>query len=414
MLRPDPFDRYDMERRIHERLFCFGSDSADNDSGGGSDPAPDDTQANYEQEAFGGPRSQTDGVNFRSAPSQPRESDSSPAQALAAVTGINPTLVEMAQSATPAQRAANSARNDAIFNEFIANDMINQQIDATLNPPIQIFDMDDLAGDYMLNPSLARGGPANISVGSSNVPPATITDAAGTTFDTTTGEIIQPEANMVPLNSAPVPTPPPPRYQTNAERDFYENLAAQGDAAMNQFRAEVRNLNNRGFLGNRIAAGIGASGVPNFDPSRPAGSQIRGVTTTNFVDLPFVGTVPMSTYTGLDNPNAPVDTSENETTPPVTNPLTGTSRCPDGFIFDDDLQACRRKTRSELADTGSGGSPAPATGDIFYRRSILDDAPANLPSGFDFNAANRRFIESYGVRPDNYRMPLSLTGFTRL
>ena len=105
---------------------------------------------------------------------------------------------------------------------------------------------------------------------------------------------------------------------------------------------------------------------------------------------------------------------DGETTPPVTNPLTGTSRCPDGFIFDDDLQACRRKTRSELADTGSGGSPAPPTGDIFYRRSILDDAPANLPAGFDFNAANRRFIESYGVRPDNYRMPLSLTGFTRL
>ena len=89
-------------------------------------------------------------------------------------------------------------------------------------------------------------------------------------------------------------------------------------------------------------------------------------------------------------------------------------------IFDDDLQACRRKTRSELAETGSGGSPAPpvgvsaAPGDIFYRRSILDDAPANLPSGFDFDAANRRFIQSYGVRPDNYRMPLSLTGFTRL
>ena len=112
----------------------------------------------------------------------------------------------------------------------------------------------------------------------------------------------EPQAGMVPLNSAPVPVPPPPRYQTNAQKDFYENLAAQGDAAMNQFRAEVRNLDNRGLLGSAIASGIGKDGVPNFDASFPAGSQIRGVTTTNFVDLPVVGTVPISTYTGLDNP----------------------------------------------------------------------------------------------------------------
>jgi hypothetical protein len=272
--------------------------------------------------------------------------------------------------------------------------------------------MNDAAGDYMLNPSLLGGGASNISVGSSGFPPATITDAAGTTFDTTTGEIIQPEANMVPLNSAPVPTPPPPRYQTNAQRDFFEDLAGQGDAAINAFRAEVRNLDNRGFLGRRIAAGIGAEGVPNFDPSRPAGSQIRGVTTTNFVDLPFVGTVPLSTYTGLDNPNAMSDDGgSDDVVPPQTNPLTGTQQCPDGYVFDDFLQACRPMTRSEkggstgTADTGSG---------VFFRRTSLDDAPANLPTGFGFDAANRRFTESYGYRPDFYRSPMSLTGFTRV
>ena len=139
--------------------------------------------------------------------------------------------------------------------------------------------------------------------------------------------------------------------------------------------------------------------------------------------LPFLG--PTQVYTGFGgSPFAPPDTSADETTPPVTNPLTGASRCPDGFIFDEGLQTCRRKTTAELAETGSGGSPAPMAsgdasvvpqpGDIFYRRSILDDAPANLPQGFDFDAANRRFIESYGVRPENYRMPLSLTGFTAL
>ena len=417
----DFLDKWDMARRIEARLFCFGSGDSDDSSSdsGGSDPAPDDTQANYEQEAFGGSRNQTDGVNFRQAPAQP-VSDSDPADRIANVVGLNTTLLDMARSAPADVRAANSARNDAIFDEFIANDMINQQIDATLNPPIQVFDMNDAAGDYMLNPSLARGNPADISVGSVNLPPAVVTDVNGQAFDTTTGELIGSDgsyfsdlgAGLERMDGPAVPTPPPPRYQTNAQRDFFENLAGQGDAAMNQFRAEVRNLNNRGFLGNRIAAGIGASGVPNFDPSRPAGSQIRGVTTTNFVDLPFVGTVPMSTYTGLDNPNAPADTSDSgDVVPPQTNPLTGAQQCPDGYIFDDFLQACRPMTRSEkggstgAADTGSG---------VFFRRTSLDDAPANLPAGFDFDAANRRFTESYGYRPDFYRSPMSLTGFTRV
>jgi hypothetical protein len=258
-----------------------------------------------------------------------------------------------------------------------------------------------------------------LDVASTNLPPATITDMSGTTFDTTTGEILPnqgdpfdvPQPGMERLDGPAIPTPPPPRYQTNAQRDFFEGLAAQGDNAMNAFQAELRNLDNRGFLGRQIAAGIGADGVPNYDMSFPEGSRIRGVTTTNFVDLPFMGTTPVSTYTGLNNPNAPADTSDDGSdniVAPQTNPMTNQPRCPDGYIFDDDLQACR-------LDVSGGASQARTDdGDIFYRRTALDDAPANVPSGFDFNAANRRFTQSYGYRPDFYRSPMSLTGFTRL
>ena len=258
-----------------------------------------------------------------------------------------------------------------------------------------------------------------LDVASTNLPPATITDMSGTTFDTTTGEILPnqgdpfdvPQPGMERLDGPAIPTPPPARYQTNAQRDFFEGLAAQGDNAMNAFQAELRNLDNRGFLGRQIAAGIGADGVPNYDMSFPEGSRIRGVTTTNFVDLPFMGTTPVSTYTGLNNPNAPADTSDDGSdniVAPQTNPMTNQPRCPDGYIFDDDLQACR-------LDVSGGASQARTDdGDIFYRRTALDDAPANVPSGFDFNAANRRFTQSYGYRPDFYRSPMSLTGFTRL
>ena len=458
MLRPDLFDRYDMERRIHERLFCFGSDSADEDSGGGSDPAPDDTQANYEREAFGDSR---DGVNFRSAPSQPRESDSSPAQALAAVTGISPTLVEMAQSATPAQRAANAAANEQQFQEFIANEAMNQAIADNIrqNEMARVQQMsqnagevffDERTGQYMpgalpdtrpqdfanasaLNNPMTTGfGPpvfdplapsvVDVSVGGSNLPGATITDESGTTFDTTTGEIIQPFAGDQDDTDPFAGTGRTAMDLLNYDLSDQSGPAGQLRPFGGLTRAQQANLEGRDdFVARQIldAQTAQPSGIPTTNLTGiytvgddPMG-DVRGFTDFG-PTLPFLG--PTQVYTGFgDNPFAPPEVQdERQTTPPVTNPLTGTSRCPDGFIFDDDLQACRRKTRSELADTGSGGSPAPPTGDIFYRRSILDDAPANLPAGFDFDAANRRFIESYGVRPDNYRMPLSLTGFTRL
>ena len=81
---------------------------------------------------------------------------------------------------------------------------------------------------------------------------------------------------------------------------------------------------------------------------------------------------------------------------------------PDGYVFDEDLQACRLDTSTSVDQA------AAPDGEIFFRRTSLDDAPVNTPSGFDFDAANTRFVQSYGSRPDFYRSPMSLTGFTRL
>lgn len=130
------------------------------------------------------------------------------------------------------------------------------------------------------------------------------------------------------------------------------------------------------------------------------------------------------TYSGMPDPNYsgayanlvnPSQESEGgggeQVVPPVTNPMTGTSRCPDGYIFDEDLQACR-------LNTGMGGGVStptnPAPSGIYFRETGLDRAPANVPAGFDFGAANQRFVESYGYRPDFYRKPMSLTGFRKL
>ena len=369
MLEQKFLDRFDMERRIQSRLFCFGSGASDGDSGGS---AAED-------------------------------------------------IVTMGLGA-PAQGGNVSIREELAMNQLIDDmDMERRNTITSVVPQrVSTSYFGDLAGDGM-SPTFR-----DVSVGAPNLPPPIITGQGGEVFDSQTGNVIQSDASyfgdlggssasMVPLNSAPVPTPPPPRFQTNAERDFYENLAAQGDAAMNQFRSEVRNLDNRGLLGDFIARGIGNRGVPNFNPDMPQGSQIRGVTNTRFVDLPFVGTVPLSTYTGLDNPNAVAEERDEETVPPVVNPLTGRSQCPDGYVFDEDLQACRLKGRSNAGTSNDGNSSPPSNpGDMFYRRTSLDDAPANLPSGFDFDAANRRFTQGFAVRPSFFQRPPDLTGFTLL
>ncbi len=101
------------------------------------------------------------------------------------------------------------------------------------------------------------------------------------------------------------------------------------------------------------------------------------------------------------------DDGGEKTVPPVTNPLTGVTRCPEGYIFDDDLQACRVDTgRKKKAD-----DKAPS-GERFFRQTALDIAPSNLPSGFDFDAANKRFTSSFAVNPSNFNRPPTLTGFT--
>ena len=58
--------------------------------------------------------------------------------------------------------------------------------------------------------------------------------------------------------------------------------------------------------------------------------------------------------------------------------------------------------------------PFPTPNGMFYRPTSLDVAPMNVPMGFDFDAANRRFVESYAMRPDYYRQTPDLTGYTKL
>jgi len=110
--------------------------------------------------------------------------------------------------------------------------------------------------------------------------------------------------------------------------------------------------------------------------------------------------------------------------PPVkpVNPETG--QCDEGYMFDEDMQACRLDTRSSM-----GGQPSlpqvPFQPGGYARMGLLDVAPTNLPqfqqrygAGFgspsDFAAANTAFRQQAAYRPEYFKRPYPTDGYTLL
>ena len=409
------------DEQFEKMLWCFGGGDND-DSGGGGGGSDDydeddfvDDSGNIRQEFQDGGagqraveaniernraqnRDQRDQV---SAMQQQRATEQAISNVTQALFPTQPNEVQIAAAAamTPAQRAAASAANDAMFDEFIFNDIMNQRMNAAINPAMNASYFGDLGGAM-------ASTPADISVGASNLPPANITEASGTTFDTTSGNIISGDASYFgDLGGTSESTASGLTAGQQAAADRLTGMARtpSGQAASNYMGNVIDAIGDQSRFVNRRfrdAANAGAILRPNFNAS----GQLDGFAANTGPFGSFV-------YTGTNNPNASADTSSDDTVPPQTNPLTGAQQCPDGYIFDDFLQACRPMTRSEKGiNTGGTGT----TSDMFYRQTALDTAPTNLPSGFDFDAANRRFTQSYAYRPDFYRSPMSLTGFTRL
>jgi len=131
--------------------------------------------------------------------------------------------------------------------------------------------------------------------------------------------------------------------------------------------------------------------------------------------LPFLPNV--TTYTGLNSGNPfgdPTiggdDSGNNEqVVAPTRHPVSGQQVCPDGYRYDDDLQACRLDTSSPNMPTNPNTFPS---GDAYYRATSLDQAPVNAPSGFDFNSANQNFVNNFAYRPANFTNQMGLSGFT--
>ncbi len=177
-----------------------------------------------------------------------------------------------------------------------------------------------------------------------------------------------------------------------------------------------------GFLGNtnlrNIAGGIGAGGRAFFGPQ----GQIQGVFNKGPFGLGEVYTgnvVEGYPETGYNAGGGESGFGDMEQVKPV-NPETG--QCDEGYMFDEDMQACR-------LDTGftSGGQPggvAPESG-AYARMGLLDVAPTGLPefqqrygAGFgtpsEFADANLAFRRQGAYRPEYFDQPYPTTGYTLL
>lgn len=132
-------------------------------------------------------------------------------------------------------------------------------------------------------------------------------------------------------------------------------------------------------------------------------------------------------YTG----NRPYDSKfddgsgRDDTVPPVTNPNTGEAQCPDGYVFDADLQACRLDTALQNVGGTVGGTGFDYEPGTYARMGLLDVAPedlggfaSNYGTGFgtkpDFESANLDYRRRAGTQAGIFQDPYNLEGMTLL
>jgi len=142
---------------------------------------------------------------------------------------------------------------------------------------------------------------------------------------------------------------------------------------------------NPAGISQNIFGGMVYTGVENPDYTGPFQDQVKG----------------MSRFSDRDGP---------DTVPASYNPNTGEAQCPSGYMFDEDLQACRLSGGLPGGDGTTGfGELGAATGDLYGRMGLLDIAPTGLGmfkerfgAGFgtpsEFDTANMAFRRSGGVQ----------------
>lgn len=167
---------------------------------------------------------------------------------------------------------------------------------------------------------------------------------------------------------------------------------------------------------------------PGLDPSTLAGLQSRGIRGATGKD-PFgretTGIVGFrdeygNVAYGRDPNEDPTEGGDGYDPRPEVAPVNpATGQCDEGYMFDEDLQACRLDTGGLVGGGVTGDTFVPGA---YARMGLLDVAPTGLP-GFseqygipsqDFDAANLAFRRGTATQAGIFQDPYDLTGYTLL
>ena len=127
-------------------------------------------------------------------------------------------------------------------------------------------------------------------------------------------------------------------------------------------------------------------------------------------------------YTGSRNQQFDGDDGGPDTVPATTNPVTGEKQCPDGYMFDEDLQACRLAGGLPGGDGQVMTTSGPYEAGDYARMGLLDIAPMGMSlfadrygiPQMDFDTSNLAFRRGGATRPQYFRQAPDLTGYTLL
>ena len=194
-------------------------------------------------------------------------------------------------------------------------------------------------------------------------------------------------------------------YNQIEQAKMYEQpIGATIMTLLNPFAAlpKVQSLASQ-FMGPKFINALAVSGnTPIY-----SGGMVTGVR-NQYGDV-VVGRDPNADEGGAGRDGGPGNIAD---TRPV-NPVTG--QCDAGYIFDEDLQACRLDTGGVASSSPTGTTFAPGA---YARMGLLDQTPQGLlqvaGQPYDFDAANKAFRMATATRPEYYSDPYDLTGYTLL
>jgi len=386
----DLIDGFDYSEYMQRQMFCFGS--SDPGGGGGGGLSDEDIDQDVQQDiAAASAGLSRDDYSYGGGFDPGGRDEQIAAQAVRDIVEASTVGTGAAQRSANAQAMQNALAQQAGVRQAVNNVIGYTAPSQTATGGItaeQIAAMNAAQRNLGISPYKA---PQNVG------------------YDPVTGmpygleTVVAPDGQLVTKNLAGL---------TEAQRQGLPlSMKIAGMMGSNPYAYEIEPVSQR------VIGQIGTPGMGLLGQGIDALTNLVLGPPKTFEDLLARGA-----YTGMNAPDMSGGRDDREEVKPV-DPVTG--QCDAGYIFDEDLQACRLDTRAGAGAGGGVGSVVPPTLGGYARMGLLDVAPTGLPqfqqqygAGFgtpqDFAAANLNFRRQGATYPQYFQRPPQLSGYTLL